>query len=168
MRRYLIALAFLCSTGAFAQDAYFNFSLGPDIQVKQVESGYTDTRLRLEFELGEKNFGFVFQPSFGNDVFALFLGPRLMLPLQIGSSPLFIIPDVTVGPDFGFAHDTVGLALDFKLGFRAFYEFAKGFAVSFRPFGVTLRPFNTWFGTYPNQTKLSVTYEMQFGIAYFF
>jgi len=168
MNRYLLVLAFLFSTALLAQDTFVNFAVGPDIQVKSVENGYNSTRFRMEAELGEKNFGFVLQPAFGDDVFSLFLGPRLMLPLQIGSRPIFIIPDLTVGGDFGFGHDTVGFALDFKVGFRVFYEFARGFAATIRPFGLSLRPFNVWFGNTPNQVQLSAVYEMSFGLAYFF
>ena len=168
MLRFLLGLLLCASTTVHAQSAFVNVGIGPDIQVKSVNNSYDSTRLRMELELGEKNFGFTLQPAFGNDSFSLFLGPRLMLPFQIGNQPLFIIPDFTVGPDFGFANDTIGLALDFKFGFRAFYEFADGMGVSFRPFGITLRPFNTWFGTAPNQGQMSVTYEISFGFCYFF
>jgi hypothetical protein len=168
MLRFLLGLLLCASTTVYAQSAFVNVGIGPDIQVKSVAQGYDSTRFRMEVELGEKNFGFTIQPAFGNDAFSLFLGPRLMLPYQIGKQPLFIIPDFTVGPDFGFGHDTVGFAVDVKFGFRAFYEFREGMAISFRPFGMTLRPFNVWFGATPNQSQLSVTYEMSFGFAYFF
>jgi len=168
MLRFLLGFLFFASTTVHAQSAFLNVGLGPDIQVKSVAQGYSSSRLRMEVELGEKNFGFTVQPAFGDDAFSLFLGPRLMLPFQVGSQPLFIIPDFTVGPDFGFAHDTVGIAIDLKFGFRAFYEFADGMAISFRPFGMTLRPFNVWFGNTPNQSQMSVTYELSFGFAYFF
>ena len=91
-----------------------------------------------------------------------------MLPFQVGSRPIFIIPDFTTGIDFGFGRDTVGTAIDFKFGFRIFYEFKPGMGLSFRPFGIALRPFNVWFGNTPNQTQLSVVYEMSFGFSYFF
>jgi hypothetical protein len=168
MLRFLLGFLICTSATVNAQSTFLNVGIGPDIQVKSVESGYSSSRFRMEVELGEKNFGFTLQPAFGNDAFSLFLGPRLMLPFQVGTQPLFIIPDFTVGPDFGFANSTVGIALDFKFGFRAFYEFADGMAISFRPFGMTLRPFNVWFGNTPNQIQMSVTYEMSFGFAYFF
>lgn len=165
----LILILFLSAPVVLdAQSAFFNFGIGPDFQVKSVPNSYNSARFRMEAEIGEKNFGFTAQPAFGNGAFSLFLGPRLMAPFQIGSEPLFVIPDLTVGVDFGFGHDTVGLALDIKTGFRLFYEFTKGMALSFRPFGLSLRPFNTWFGNYPNQSQISVTYELSFGFAYFF
>ncbi|MEI6092440.1 MAG: hypothetical protein WCQ47_02010 [bacterium] len=168
MRKLLLIFVLVFSSTLFAEDTFFNFSIGPDIMVKKAPSGYDSTRFRMEAELGERYFGFVIQPSFGNDAFALFFGPRLMLPFQVGSRPIFIIPDLTVGADFGFAQETVGLAFDFKLGFRTFYEFAPGMAISFRPFGVCLRPVNVWFGNAPNQVQIAVTYEMNVGFTYFF
>ncbi|MFH1223625.1 MAG: hypothetical protein V1647_04710 [Pseudomonadota bacterium] len=168
MRRFLVILAFLGSSALFAQDTFFNFALGGDFMVTRAQSGYDSARFRMELELGEKNYGFVLQPAFGNDVTSLFLGPRLMLPFQIGSRPLFIIPDFTIGVDFGFGNDTIGMALDLKFGFRVFYEFTQGFALSVRPFGLALRPFNVWFGNTPNQTHISVAYEINAGIVYFF
>ena len=168
MLRFLLGFLLCASSVVYAQSAFVNVGLGPDIQVKSVAQSYDSTRFRMEVELGEKNFGFTLQPAFGNDAFSLFLGPRLMLPIQIGVLPLFIIPDFTVGPDIAFANDTIGFAVDIKFGFRAFYEFRDGMAISFRPFGLTLRPFNVWFGSTPNQSQMSVTYEMSFGFAYFF
>ncbi len=168
MKKILCALVFLFTVGLYAQDTYFNFGLGADVPVKKVNNGYQGSRFRMELELGERYFGFVAQPAFGNDAFSLFLGPRLMLPFQIGSRPIFIIPDFTTGIDFGFANSTVGLGLDFKFGFRAFYEFREGMAVSFRPFGMSIRPFNVWFGGTPNQSQISVMYEINAGFAYFF
>jgi hypothetical protein len=168
MLRFLLGFLLCASSVVHAQSAFVNVGIGPDIQVKSVSQSYDSTRFRMEVELGEKNFGFTLQPAFGDGAFSLFLGPRFMLPIQIGKLPLFIIPDFTIGPDFGFGYDTVGLAIDLKFGFRAFYEFADGMAVTFRPFGMTLRPFNVWFGPTPNQTQMSVTYEMSFGFAYFF
>ncbi len=169
MKRLFCLLVFMSvSTAIYAQDTYVNLGLGADIPVKKVANGYDGTRFRMEVELGERYFGFVAQPAFGNGAFSLFLGPRLMLPFQIGSRPLFIIPDFTTGIDFGFANSTVGLALDFKFGFRTFYEFSRGFAFSFRPFGIAIRPFNVWFGGTPNQSQISVVYEINAGIAYFF
>lgn len=168
MKKTLCALLFLCAGGLFAQDTYLNIGLGADIPVKKVANGYSGTRFRMEAEIGERYFGFVAQPAFGNDAFSLFLGPRLMLPFQVGSRPLFIIPDFTTGIDFGFANSTVGMAIDFKFGFRAFYEFREGMAISFRPFGMSVRPFNVWFGGTPNQSHISVMYEINVGFAYFF
>ncbi|MEI6079661.1 MAG: hypothetical protein WCQ53_03370 [bacterium] len=168
MRKILIILVLMLSGSLFAQDTFFNFGIGPDFMVKSAPSGYNSARFRMELELGERYFGFVVQPAFGNDATSVFFGPRLMLPFQVGSHPIFIIPDFTPGVDFGFGNDTVGLALDFKFGLRLFYEFAQGMAISFRPFGMSLRPFNVWFGNTPNQTQISVTYEMSFGFAYFF
>jgi hypothetical protein len=151
MLRFLLGFLLCASSVVHAQSAFVNVGLGPDFQVKSVSQSYDTV-----------------QPAFGNDAFSLFLGPRLMLPIQIGKQPLFIIPDFTIGPDFGFSHDTIGFAVDLKFGFRAIYEFADGMGVSFRPFGLTLRPFNVWFGPTPNQTQMSVTYEMSFGFVYFF
>jgi hypothetical protein len=168
MRKILIGLVLIFSGSLFAQDTFFNFGIGPDFMVKSAPSGYDGARFRMEAELGERYFGFVVQPAFGNDSFSLFFGPRLMLPFQIGSQPVFIIPDITVGADFGFSRGTVGLAFDFKFGLRTFYEFRPGMGISFRPFGLGLRPVNVWFGNTPNQTQISVTYEMSFGFAYFF
>jgi len=168
MRKYFVILAFLFTGSLFAQDTFFNFAIGPDFMVKSVPGGYDSTRFRMEAELGERYLGFVIQPAFGNDAFTLLFGPRFMMPFQVGSRPIFIIPDATLGFDFGFGHDTVGLALDLKFGFRAFYVFTKGMGISFRPFGMSLRPFNVWFGSTPNQTQISVAYEMSFGFAYFF
>lgn len=168
MKKLLVMALLFGSIGLFAQDTYINFGLGSDIPVKKIDGGYSKSRFRMEVEVGERNFGFVAQPAFGNGAFSLFLGPRLMLPFQIGSRPFFIIPDFTVGPDFGFGNDTVGMALDFKLGFRLFYEFSEGKAISFRPFGMTIRPFNVWFGNTPNQEHIAVVYEINAGFAYFF
>lgn len=151
-----------------AQGAYFHFSFGPDAQVKKATNGYQKTRFRTNFELGSRNFGFVLQPAFGNGATSLFIAPKFMMPFQIGSNPLFIIPDFTPGFDFGFAGGDVGLAMDLKFNLRAFYEFQRGLAITFKPFGLGIRPFNIWFGSPANQTKLSVTYEIQFGFAYFF
>ncbi len=168
MRKYIIVIILIFSGSMFAQDTFFNFSVGPDIVVKKSPSGYDSARFRMEAELGERYFGFVIQPAFGNDAFSLFFGPRFMLPFQIGSHPFFIIPDFTPGFDFGFANTTVGLAMDLTFGFRLFYEFKQGMAVSFRPFGMTLRPFNVWFGNTPNQSQISVLYQMNVGFTYFF
>jgi hypothetical protein len=169
MRKYFILLILLfLSSYTYAQDTFFNVGIGPDFMVKEVPNSYDGARFRIEAEIGEKYFAFVLQPAFGNGAFTLFLGPRLMLPFQVGSRPIFIIPDFTTGIDFGFGRDTVGTAIDFKFGFRIFYEFKPGMGLSFRPFGIGLRPFNVWFGNAPNQTQLSVTYEMSFGFSYFF
>ncbi len=168
MRKIFLAVVLLSAFGLYAQDTYVNFGLGADVPVKKVTNGYQNTRFRMDIELGERYFGFVLQPAFGGGAFSLFMGPRFMLPFQVGSRPLFIIPDFTVGADFGFGHGTVGLGLDFKFGFRAFYEFKEGMAISFRPFGMSLRPFNVWFGGTPNQSQMSVVYEINIGFAYFF
>ena len=168
MKKILCLAAFLFAVSLYAQDTYVNFGIGADVPVKKVNNGYQSSRFRMELELGERYFGFVAQPAFGDDAFSLFLGPRLMLPFQIGSRPIFIIPDFTAGLDFGFGHSTVGLGLDFKLGFRTFYEFREGMAISFRPFGMSIRPFNVWFGGTSNQSQISVMYEINVGFAYFF
>jgi hypothetical protein len=167
MKKILFLLVFVPST-LFSQGAYFNFSIGPDVQVKKVVNSYSKTRFRTNFEIGSKNFAFAFQPAFGNDSVSLFLAPKFMIPLQIGSNPLFIIPDFTPGFDFGFSNGDVGFAIDIKFYLRAFYEFKPGMAITFTPFGLSLRPVNVWFGSRPNQTQLSVVYELAFGYAYFF
>jgi hypothetical protein len=170
MKVFLSAMFLVFSYSLNAQDAFFNISMGPDFVVKNPSdaSALEGTRFRLELELGGKNLGFTFQPAFGGGASTIYMGPRFMLPFQIGSQPLFIVPDITVGPDFGFGNGQVSLAMDIKTGVRLFYELQEGMGISFRPFGFALRTFNIRFGEEPNQSQLSVRYEMLFGFTYFF
>ena len=61
----------------------------------------------------------------------------------------------------------MGIAMDSKLGVRVFYEFYEGMALVVRPVGLDLRFFNIWMGDRPNQTSVSVNYEIQLGFTYF-
>ncbi|MBN1114982.1 MAG: hypothetical protein JXA66_06540 [Oligoflexia bacterium] len=168
MRSYILLVLFVFSGYLGAQDAFFNLSIGPDMPIHDVPNSVQGTRFRMNFEVGGKHLGFVLQPAFGQDVNSVMFGPRFMVPFQIGSQPLFVIPDFTIGADFGFSNDVIGLAMDLKFGLRVFYEIADAVGIAFRPFGLALRPFNIWFGNTPNQTAISVRYELMLGFAYFF
>ena len=164
---YLLLCLMLNST--YAQDAFFNMALGPDISVVNKEnSSLTTAKFRLNLEIGTKNLGFVLQPSFGSGYTSLFLGPRFMLPIQVGDKALFIVPDSAIGIDFSFDDSDLGTALDIKFGVRLFYEIQDGMALSFRPFGLNIRPFNIWYGSRGNQVGLVLRYELMMGFAYFF
>ena len=118
MLRFLLGFLLCASSVVHAQSAFVNVGLGPDFQVKTVADSYDSTRFRMEVEVGEKNLGFTLQPAFGNDAFSLFLGPRFMYPIQIGKLPLFIIPDFTIGPDFGLRSVGRGGLCPITRGFR--------------------------------------------------
>jgi hypothetical protein len=169
LKKFFLCSAFFISLSCFAQDAFFNVSMGPDFVIKNPDKGAVDgTRFRLELELGGKNFSFVFQPSFGSNTSSIYMGPRMMLPLQVGSQPLFVVPDCSVGPEFSFSEGNVALGLDFKFGVRLFYELQEGMGISFRPVGFALKTFNVWFGDAANQVQLGLRYEMLVGFVYFF
>lgn len=153
----------------FAQDAFFSMGIGPDFGVvDKPNSQLTTTRARIDLAIGTKNIGFSFQPSFGSGYTSIFLGPILMVPLQIGNKGLFIVPDASTGIDFSFDNTVLGTALDIKFGFKVFYEIQPSMAIAFRPFGLCMRPFNIWYGDTPNQFGLVLRYEMMLGFAYFF
>jgi len=48
MRKYIIVIILIFSGTLFAQDTFFNFSVGPDIVVKKAPSGYESARFRME------------------------------------------------------------------------------------------------------------------------
>jgi len=166
---FILFIIQLFLNATYSQDAFFNLAFGPDIGVIDKEnSKLTDTRFRINMEIGTRNIGFVFQPSFGSGYTSIFLGPRFMIPFQVGSKALFIVPDSAVGVDFSFDDKVLGTALDIKFGFRVFYEIQNSMAISFRPFGLNIRPFNVWYGSTPNQFGLVLRYELMLGFTYFF
>jgi hypothetical protein len=169
MRRIFLTLIMFGAVSLMAEGAFFDFAMGPDWAVKDVQnSRMPNARFLMNLEVGGKHIGFTLQPSFGDGVTSIYLGPRLMMPIQIGDRPLFVVPDISIGPDFSFTNGIVGFTADMQFGFRIFYEIQDGFGISFRPFGMTIRPFNVWFGDTPNQVQIAVRYEMLFGFTYFF
>lgn len=168
MKKIIIFVVLTLSFSVFSDGAFVTMSLGPDIPVKEATNAYNSARFRMNMELGSRNFTFLIQPSFGNSVSAVFVGGRFMYPIPIGDAPLFFVPDFGAGVDLGFDGDTMGVAMDTKLGIRIFYEFYESMALVIRPVGLNIRFFNIWMGDRANQTSVSINYELQFGFTYFF
>lgn len=154
---------------AHGQDAFFSMGIGPDFGIVDKDnSRLSSKRARVDIQLGTKNVGFAFQPSFGSGYTSIYIGPVFMLPFQVGSKGLFVVPDASLGVDFSFDDSVLGTSLDMKFGFKVFYEIQPSMAIAFRPFGLCLRPFNIWYGGTPNQIGLVLRYEIMLGFAYFF